>query len=1393
MSSRFLSHSRWKNQILTASKRDAWHSELDLINSAIGNESCDTVQATHEWALFSCGNAIGIIPVNEPGKYGQAHPKVACGTVSDLSVSPFPGDRQGIVSSTDGQVRIFTLPNAGAEFDAQPVSTVRASGGTASTPVLIQHHPQVSGVFLIASGSKVDVVSVQEGIQQTIDCISPAITAAWSFDGAKVLVVSKDSTLRIFDARSGKSLAEAKLVGSKPVVRCLPDDLFVISNLSRSRERELNLYNLADPAKSLHTWSLGTASTPLIPVLDHGRNIVYLLDKSAGTLRWAETFAPWNEGAASTGVEQSSSGTLIQSMALRLMEGEINRFMIADTKGNLVPVKISIGRKSYLEFHDDLYDEIPIAASISAKDYFNGQDEFAKVAKLSPSLVEAAAKGQDIAHNATAPVRKQKAESAGNVPSKAAASAPSKSQYLDSDIAEKLERTIISEPETRKPVSVAQVAQKKPTAVDAGISAREQRAFERAEAKDREAAKAQDVKKSVAVKEVEEVAQEEAPSQSVHKEQDIAEPSPAVDSVPAEKEAETSIGRGRPPALDDEDALEQARSRRVTPAIESQAAQEKQAKQDESPLVVQSPQPQRNATSSGGAREVYREDPTQRRAEYGATVKKGSLFAQRMAQYDAVARGEIVREPSPESDASPRSAGSKEVFREDRTSRRSEYGAPSKLSESPRPTSASASSPLKRETSTPSKSVVPVKSTSPTKAIAAPSAPREVYKEDLTARRAEYGSGASPSLVKSPLKEEPSFKQPTRVTTAEREVYREDLSARRAEYGAATPKLEHVSTSNKEIQRALGNPEPKTPVESVESELEPYKAKDKIRPASPTREALEDAYVVIDQSDADGHEEEPSNQASPMEVSSEKPKTAERELETAKETPATKPVATEEKPSIECPPAQEDSAKADEAAPAKKESRNAGASKQISDSVLPPFKEYTRKYLTGFAHHPRESYTSFTSLNAGLPNTARMIDANKTTILCPLAGPGGRVGILQVSKPGRMPSFIPALMGGAVVADFEFDRFVSGRAVTAHVDQAIKVWQLPDDLEAIEADIETPVRVITGFDRILSLAYHPVAKDVLLAVTPTKVHIINVSTGDKISTFPLRGIANVTWSLDGEQIAVGKSDKTITVLDAHDGSEIVSLASAHSSTRPFRLAFVGQHHLATAGFGKGSTREVALYNLQTAEHLDTAELDISPSPFSLPYFDTVSRVLFLTPRGTSNILAFTIKDDTLTQLPTYSAADPVMGVAFLPVHECNVAAAEVAKAYRLTTNEISVVGWEIPRPEGAFFHDDIFPDEVRDAYVPGLSASDWQAGKDASFKMVSLNAKGLKSATSAGIGKQASIARQQAKKVVGKPTSSGSESSTKKKGELDQMFDKAKAVVGDVDEPEHSNAYGRWD
>ncbi|BFZ57091.1 hypothetical protein PYCC9005_004141 [Savitreella phatthalungensis] len=1342
--------SRWKNQILTALKRDHWYSELDLTKDAIGNDACRTVQATNDLILFSGSTSVGAAPLSGEGsKFGYAHAKFSTGTpVSDLHVSPILDDRLLAVSIHDGQIRILKVPKTEAEeFDA-PLHTFRASATHPNTPVLVQFHPQVSGVLAVASGTKVDLFSLTSGaIETTLEVPSPIVAFDWSYDGARIDVVSRDSQIRVLDARTGKEELSIKTNGNKPVLRALPGKQWLVSSISRMREREVHLYSFSDGGKVVKSWNFGTASTPLIPVVDNARKVVYLLDKSGSTLRWIEAFAPYNEGAASTGVEQASSAGLVHPLGLQIMEGEINRILIASVKQDMVPVSVTIGRKSYLEFHADLFLDVEVVSTISAQDWFAGQDSPAKRAQITPALVKKAASGESLAKEGQ--LVKQESASTLKISSSSTPQngvpAAAKAETA-SDV-----KPIAPVAQAAQPNPSTPAAQPKPASnLNAGISAREARAFERLEAKENK----KQAKPAV------ESAKEDL-STTRAREPDAKEPlKPETQKSEPGNNSLTELDRimSQKP-IDNEDDLEKVRQEHYK-RIEASKAQATQA-EPAAPL-----------------REVVKEDLNARRAEYGAPSSKGS--------------------------------STREIVKEDLSSRRAEYGAPSPKKETL--SSAAPASPVSRSTEV--SAPTPIKP-SPAK-VDTTSSPRGVVREDKTSRRAEYGASAfkgTPGKVAAFLQKKQSSAATEDDEDDERprsaNVYREDLKARRAEYGAATPKLKHVTQANREIQRALGNPEPVTPIEQPKSQVEPYPGNAERQP-SPSAKELEDAYAE-DKTETESPKKDVS-QDKRTESKQEKTEAdaepeIERKLESKAESPAKAAASPAKAAAVSSPAKLPQSPVKSNTSPMKSSPTKSLGSIPADGS----HRDYTRKYLTGEMQHPRNSYTSLTTLNASLPNTARMVDATATNIAIPLAGPGGRVGVIAYDRPGRLPDRINGLVGGATVVDFELDRFDHGRIVTAHADQAVRVWTIPSDFtnpEAAVGDVEKPDRTISGLDRILQIAHHPHASNILLVLTALKLHLVDTSTGENIRPpTQIRGATNAAWALDGDSIAVARSDKSVLIIDAKSGEEKASFKSAHASTRPFRVIWVGEDRLVTAGFDRGSTRQVSLYNATSGDVLDTVELDISPSPFAPPHFDAMSAVLYLTPRGTSNVLPFHVQRSSLTALTSYSAADPVMGTAFLPPQVLDLSKVEVARCLRCSTGEISVVGFHIPRPEGKdVFHDDIYPDSVADAYTPAVSSSSAWLSSRSSPETVSLNTRNLPKASGAGIGvaaRKPTNVQLATKQSVEARHQQQDRNAEEKPSELDQMFARAKrgaangqhANDDDGDEPEFTNtaANTRWE
>lgn len=75
-----------------------------------------------------------------------------------------------------------------------------------------------------------------------------------------------------------------------------------------------------------------------------------------------------------------------------------------------------------------------------------------------------------------------------------------------------------------------------------------------------------------------------------------------------------------------------------------------------------------------------------------------------------------------------------------------------------------------------------------------------------------------------------------------------------------------------------------------------------------------------------------------------------------------------------------------------------------------------------------------------------IILANYNRVAVPIAGPGGKIAVYELGKPGRLPDgVIPSLVNGSNIMDFQWDPFDSQKLAVACDDGIVKLWNVPED------------------------------------------------------------------------------------------------------------------------------------------------------------------------------------------------------------------------------------------------------------------------------------------------------------------------------------------------------------
>ncbi|KAI8374237.1 uncharacterized protein BYT42DRAFT_575596 [Radiomyces spectabilis] len=489
--------------------------------------------------------------------------------------------------------------------------------------------------------------------------------------------------------------------------------------------------------------------------------------------------------------------------------------------------------------------------------------------------------------------------------------------------------------------------------------------------------------------------------------------------------------------------------------------------------------------------------------------------------------------------------------------------------------------------------------------------------------------------------------------------------------------------------------------------------------------------------------------------------------------------------------AKQTPAKPTESSEAKTAAAEQGDNDQ-SKPAKPPAKKTPRygaanvspyKYLVGKFYHPSTYYDDLRGLSINKSGTFDLIQANTSFIAVPITGPGGRVGIISVDKPGRLPVHIPSLLCGSEVTNFQFDPFNNQVIATASEDNKIRVWSIPEG--GLEEDIGEPEFVLSApnMDKIGLLQFHPIAENVLMSASTDMGHpTIRLwdlkEKKDKCTLSDVCGdmIFSCAWSPCGTKIAVASREKKLRIIDARSGKVLADGAS-HSGVRPSKLLWLGDTEcIASVGFGPGSMREIIVYKVDDLSKLSTKTIDMSPSVMSA-FYDADCRILYVAGRGDRNIHTYELENDCkLTALAKIEAGTLQQGFAFLPKRVCNVKEIEIDKFYRLTPTLIETVGVRVPRARPEYFQDEIFVD-TPDVEHPAQDSASWFEGNDKHLNCISLKPEDMTPLSEAPPPPQQATSKakfEMGKKIV---------SEDQRRQELmDRMFSTAKEVDDEDEE-----------
>ncbi|KAG0224458.1 Coronin-7 [Actinomortierella wolfii] len=358
----FSNFSKYRHSVGKLAKADDAYLDVRASTSA-SSEACNLVKVSSKWIAVKWADGvgtIGLVPVDTVGRVAnevsllRAHGSA----VSDWDFNPFDPSLIATGSET-GEILATVCGTTVQVWDID----AKAEGSSLSTAAYTLVHP--NQVFSIS----------------------------WKADGTLLATTCKDTKVRVYDVRkqeqpiqegqghAGNRTCRVAWLGEK--------DLLLTVGYSKMRERELSLWKASDLTRPLDTKRMDSSSGLMLPLYDEDTAIVFLPSRGEASVRWLEVSdnAPYlTEGTPFALSSPSAGAGLLPKHKLNVMQAEVARLI---TVGNnaLWPLHVNVPRKSYLDFHADLYpDTKSETPGLSAAEWLNGEDRAVPRVSLDPGV-----------------------------------------------------------------------------------------------------------------------------------------------------------------------------------------------------------------------------------------------------------------------------------------------------------------------------------------------------------------------------------------------------------------------------------------------------------------------------------------------------------------------------------------------------------------------------------------------------------------------------------------------------------------------------------------------------------------------------------------------------------------------------------------------------------------------------------------------------------------------------------------------------------------------------------------------------------------------------------------------------------------------------------------------
>ncbi|CAL1276842.1 unnamed protein product [Larinioides sclopetarius] len=382
--------SKYKNAVPKIPKKgDGWITDISVGSlPSFGNH----IKASSLLMAFNIdsggGGNLGILSLNDTGSKSKdlsvlhAHSEF----ITDFDFCPYDDEILATVSQ-DHHIKLWRITEntLNSNVPSNPEVDILASNKVE----VIKFHPQADCIVSTVEGSAIHLYDVNKKQSVFADSSHQDIvqSISWRHSGDILASTGRDKKLRLCDPRdpSKNQVADSHSNNRDSRVVWLGDtDQLLTTGFGSGREREVLLRDVRKLHEPVASYSGDSSLGVYIPLFDPDTNMLFLIAKADTAISFWEILdhAPFlQEATKYLGEVQAKGAALVPKRALEVMDGEVNRILLLG-QNCIVPISFQVPRKSYREFHADLFpDTFAPEPSLTASQWL--ADEKSKITKLS--------------------------------------------------------------------------------------------------------------------------------------------------------------------------------------------------------------------------------------------------------------------------------------------------------------------------------------------------------------------------------------------------------------------------------------------------------------------------------------------------------------------------------------------------------------------------------------------------------------------------------------------------------------------------------------------------------------------------------------------------------------------------------------------------------------------------------------------------------------------------------------------------------------------------------------------------------------------------------------------------------------------------------------------------